>query len=270
MSVQYVEVYQNVVTCLATGQQVNVRDNGDGEFILQGAQEVRVASMTDVLELLQDGQQRKHFAATAMNHRSSRAHTLFIVTLTHTLPSSNKGDKEEGTKMIRSQLHLVDLAGCEQIKKSKVSGRGQREAVGINSSLLVLGKVIESLVEERRHTPYFESKLTMLLKGAFGGNSRTTAVITASKADVHAEETVNALKFGERCANITNHTRVKVSNVADAVRAIDDALASCEQGMRNLEGRGKTSLPSYKKLSERHRQLAQKRKALPLAMTMAV
>jgi hypothetical protein len=219
--------------------------------------------MPAVVDVLVAGQRRKHFAATAMNHRSSRAHTLFIVTVTHTLPAAG-GEGEGGAKMIRSQLHLVDLAGCEKIKKSRVSGVGQREAVGINSSLLTLGKVIESLVEERRHVPYFESKLTMLLKAAFGGNSRTTAIVTASRADEHAEETVSALKFGERCASITNHTKVKVGSVAEAVRAIDAALAACEQGMRNLEGRGKAGLPSYKKLAERHRQMVQKRKALPM------
>jgi hypothetical protein len=72
--------------------------------------------------------------------------------------------------MLKSQLYLVDLAGSERVKKSKVTGQRMREAVGINSSLLVLGKVIASLVESRSHVPYFESKLTTMLKSAFGGN----------------------------------------------------------------------------------------------------
>ena len=44
----------------------------------------------------------------------------------------------------RGSLHLVDLAGSERIKKSGATARGsarKAEAVGINSSLLVLGKV---------------------------------------------------------------------------------------------------------------------------------
>ena len=49
-----------------------------------------------------------------------------------------------------------------------------REAIGINSSLLVLGKVIAALVESDHHVPYLESKLTTMLRKAFGGNSRTT------------------------------------------------------------------------------------------------
>lgn len=41
----------------------------------------------------------------------------------------------------------------------------------------VLGKVISSLVKGKSHVPYYESKLTTLLKAAFGGNSRTTVIV---------------------------------------------------------------------------------------------
>ena len=41
----------------------------------------------------------------------------------------------------------------------------------------VLGKVISSLVAGKSHVPYYESKLTTLLKAAFGGNSRTTVIV---------------------------------------------------------------------------------------------
>jgi Kinesin motor domain len=54
-------------------------------------------------------------------------------------------------------LHLVDLAGSERVKKSKATGIRLKEAVGINSSLLVLGKVIAALVESHRHVPYLVS-----------------------------------------------------------------------------------------------------------------
>jgi hypothetical protein len=58
---------------------------------------------------------------------------------------------------VRSKLHLVDLAGSERVKKSKATGIRLKEAVGINSSLLVLGKVIAALVESHRHVPYLVS-----------------------------------------------------------------------------------------------------------------
>lgn len=48
----------------------------------------------------------------------------------------------DGAQLLTSQLALVDLAGCEQLSQSRAVGLQLKEAVGINSSLLVLGKVI--------------------------------------------------------------------------------------------------------------------------------
>merc|ERR1711939_1259051 len=150
-----------------------------------------------------------------------------------------QANRRTGT-VVRSQLHMVDLAGCEQIKQSKVVGKRKVEAVGINSSLLVLGKCISALVESRSHVPYFESKLTLLLKSAFGGNSRTTAIITASMDQKYGDQTFQALAFGERCSMITNSTKFAVSSVADALSSIDLALERIEHQMHMLKERGKT------------------------------
>ena len=70
-------------------------------------------------------------------------------------------------------LYLVDLAGSERVKKSGAVGQRLREAAGINSSLMVLGRVIAALTAGQRHVPYLDSKLTTLLRPAFGGNART-------------------------------------------------------------------------------------------------
>jgi hypothetical protein len=46
---------------------------------------------------------------------------------------------------VKSTLHLVDLAGCEQLKQSGAEGQRMREAININSSLLVLGRCVGGL-----------------------------------------------------------------------------------------------------------------------------
>jgi len=222
--------------------------------MLDGAEVAPVAKLTEALALLERGEERKHYAETAMNGRSSRAHTVFVMHI-------SQANQATGT-IVRSQLHLVDLAGCEQIKQSKVVGKRKVEAVGINSSLLVLGKCITALVEARSHVPYFESKLTLLLKGAFGGNSRTTAVITGSLDAEHADQTFQALAFGERCSMITNSAKFAVSSVEAALGSIDQALVRCEKQMSSLEARGKTHLDSYAKVKDRYQSLKQKRNEL--------
>jgi hypothetical protein len=89
------------------------------------------------------------------------------------------------------------VAGCEHISKSKVVGDARREAASINTGLLVLKKCIAALNQERPHVPFLESRLTMLLKGALGGAARTFVLVTGSMDEVHADETVEAMRFGQ-------------------------------------------------------------------------
>lgn len=37
-----------------------------------------------------------------------------------------------------------------------------------------------------------------------GGNSRTTAIINCRSDDTHGDETLQSMRFGERCAMISN------------------------------------------------------------------
>ena len=268
LSAQYVQIYEETLTDLLSGGQVLLRecgeygpDGGGGGPILQGATHCKLDTLVDALALLRAGEVHKRVAATAMNDTSSRAHTVFLVTMTQRGEAlgADGGDDE---KLITSQLALVDLAGCEQLKQSKVTGQGAREAIGINSSLLVLGKCITALSEGRRHVPYQEAKLTKLLRGAFGGSSRTTCVIAASPDDAHAENTVQALRFGERCATITNSGRVAAVSASEALRVVDAALATCEQSMAALEAKGRTNLPAYGSLKARHASLSTRRAQL--------
>jgi hypothetical protein len=235
---------------------------------LVGASEIRVETMGELLQLLQKGEGAKHYAATNMNGRSSRAHTVFVMSLQHTREGGLGGGGEGGKGgqgkgvITRSQLHIVDLAGCEQVKKSGVEGQHLSEAVGINGSLLVLGKCISGLVERRKHVPYLESKLTTLLRSAFGGNSRTTAIITGSMADEHADETVNALCFGERCSMITNSAKFGATSITAAREVVDAALKRTEASLKGLEERGKTGLPAYQKMKDSYQNLQRKRKEM--------
>ena len=55
-------------------------------------------------------------------------------------------------------------------------GTRLEEAKNINSSLTTLGMCINALSDGAGHIPYRDSKLTMLLSDALGGNSKTTLV----------------------------------------------------------------------------------------------
>lgn len=93
---------------------------------------ISAGSMKDVRTLLRIGEAQKRRAATALNDRSTRAHSIFILTLKQRLHSPQSIDSQDQetvgdehsvtTTTITSKLFLADLGGSEQVKKSKVQG----------------------------------------------------------------------------------------------------------------------------------------------------
>lgn len=134
LSLKYVQLYQNKFTDLLSGRPVSLRAISRGEFELPQATSFHVSKVREVLELLKIGERAKTYAATAMNQRSSRAHTVLIAELTQTNSSG---------LTVKSRLHLVDLAGSEQVKQSKVVGKRFAEAVNINYSLVNLVMMVQ-------------------------------------------------------------------------------------------------------------------------------
>lgn len=88
---------------------------------------------------------------------------------------------------------MVDLAGSERIAKTGATGKTLQEAQKINLSLTSLGQCIKALTDGSAHIPFRDSKLTLFLKDALGGNSKTTLICTASKQLRHVDESVQTL-----------------------------------------------------------------------------
>lgn len=118
---------------------------------------IPLASPAQVRTLLALAQSRRTVAATLMNERSSRSHSVF--TLRVTGANARTGESCDGC------LNLVDLAGSERLN---ASGAGSdkdrlRETQNINRSLSALGDVIAALGEKGekgdKHIPYRNSKV---------------------------------------------------------------------------------------------------------------
>mmetsp|Transcript_44667 Transcript_44667/g.138125 ORF Transcript_44667/g.138125 Transcript_44667/m.138125 type:complete len:90 (+) Transcript_44667:3-272(+) len=77
-----------------------------------------------------------------------------------------------------------------------------KEAQNINKSLSALGDVIQSLVAKNPHTPYRNSKLTMMLKDSLGGDSKTLMIVCSSPAQSNVTETLSSLNFASRARNV--------------------------------------------------------------------
>ena len=150
-------------------------------MIVRKSESRSVISFDDIFKALEDGQRSRAVASTNQNDRSSRSHTIFVI-------SYNQLNKDGSQKSGR--LNLVDLAGSERIAKTGATGNTLKEAQNINLSLTSLGLCIKALTDGSPHIPFRDSKLTFFLKDALGGNSKTTLICTASKQLRHLEESV--------------------------------------------------------------------------------
>ncbi|KAF2353859.1 Kinesin motor domain [Trinorchestia longiramus] len=110
-----------------------------GASYIKGLYDVRVDSASEALRVLEVGRQNLHFAATRLNHNSSRSHCIFTVKLIHLASLDTP-------KFARvSMFSICDLAGAERVAKTQGSGERLKEAGNINTSLLVLSRCIVAL-----------------------------------------------------------------------------------------------------------------------------
>lgn len=110
-----------------------------------------------VHSLLETAAKNRRVAATKANERSSRSHSIFMLTLRGRCEAT--GETSEGI------LNLVDLAGSERLKQSGAEGNRMKETQAINKSLSSLGDVIAALGNKssnESHIPYRNSKVSLL------------------------------------------------------------------------------------------------------------
>lgn len=107
-------------------------------FATVGESVTRINSISDVASISSTIEATRTVSSHALNDRSSRSHCLIRLEIT-----SNVGGAG-----LKQTLLFVDLAGSERIAKSGATGALAREATSINSSLTVLGRVIQSLGQE--------------------------------------------------------------------------------------------------------------------------
>lgn len=275
--ISFVEIFGTSITdLLRNGEACGHSRVASHQYVLSGASEMKIHNIHDIVAYLIKGDQQKRKAATAMNERSTRAHSIFILTLKQTKVDSNL--------KIVSKLFLADLGGSEQVKKSQVGageskkiivpldatmgmrtgtgaaadsistsqqeqlqqhvefsvgfelGTQMREAVNINLGLLALKKCIEALNNKSTYVPFKESKLTMLLSGGLGGNSKTSIIVCGNMHSEHAAETMAALRFGEKCALLEIELkRNNISILNGLLHNIEEEMKLLNQAIKEKE-----------------------------------
>jgi kinesin family protein 4/21/27 len=188
-----------------------VREDESGCIFVQGQRKVTVGSAESALKELSKGAKHRITTSTAMNAKSSRSHAMFTLLLEQKI----RGADSKDIQLLSSKFTFVDLAGSEDIKRTQAK---MEESIQINMGLFYLRRLINDLVEKKRFILYRcsetmhvtndaekisllssschcrNSKLTMLLKDALGGNSQTLFLACVSHADSDESETRSTLE----------------------------------------------------------------------------
>ncbi|PKK27890.1 kinesin family member 14 [Columba livia] len=194
-----------------------------------------VSSYSDIQSWLELGNKQRATAATVMNDKSSRSHSVFTLVMTQT---KVEFVDEERDHRLSSHINLIDLAGSECCSTAQTTGERLKEGVSINKSLLTLGKVISALSKQSRNgkktfIPYRESVLTWLLKESLGGNSQTAMIATISPAASSTEETLSTLRYAKQACSIINIAKVNEDVNAKLIRELKAEIEKLKAAQRS-------------------------------------
>lgn len=166
------------------------KQKGSEEIYVTDLTVVTVTNEKEVNTLLKRARDARSVAKTDMNELSSRSHSVFRLKI--------KGINSSTGENCTATLNLVDLAGSERLAASGCTGDRLKETQAINKSLSNLGQVITAIGNKDPHVPYRNSKLTYLLQGSLGGNSKSLMFVNISPLCDSIPETLNSLRFATK------------------------------------------------------------------------
>ncbi|KAF4674532.1 hypothetical protein FOL47_009058 [Perkinsus chesapeaki] len=225
-----------------------------------------IESPTEVTALLRYGLQTRALSCTSLSDRSSFTHTIATLHVLQYLESDGKtGDKEV---MLNSKLQLVDLAGSERMPGcTEAKGRHTREGVMVNKGLHQLTLCITRLAAkaghvarghgieaDKIHVPYRDSKLTLLLREALGGNTRTVMIACIAPTMGCLPDTISTLKLVERARSVGNRPSISrrlcgSPSHLDEVRELSRKMSETKREMQRASSRGGGSSPIHSRRS---------------------
>ncbi|XP_071966233.1 kinesin-like protein KIF28 [Antedon mediterranea] len=248
VSLSMMEIYNEQVRDLLNAKAfkvkggIKIRQHPDKGFYAEGLLKVPVKSYEDINSRINEGTRNRTIASTRMNATSSRAHTIVSISF------AQKGLNDVGKNMTKTSIiNLVDLAGSERVDSTGATGDRLKEGAMINQSLSSLGNCIKALADMSAKkkgiiVPYRDSKLTMLLKNALGGNSKTIMIAAISPADINFEETMSTLRYADRAKAIKTKAIVNESPTDKLIRELKEENARLIEALeKSKQGGGGTT-----------------------------
>jgi hypothetical protein len=216
--VSYLEVYNGRVYDLLRKNDnknnnklhsLSIREDNQGNINVTDAVEIPVHNSLELENILIQG-----------NHSSSsRSHASLIIWIERRERSTSASSREYMSYLGR--LNLIDLAGSEDISRSKAEGDRFREAVSINTELLQLRRVLDALSASSSYIPYRDSTLTRLLQSSLSTRQSITILISQiSSLNIDLSETLSTLKYSQ-IAKCVQRTSIPVQKLCKNIDTSD-------------------------------------------------
>ncbi|KAH7425222.1 hypothetical protein KP509_11G045000 [Ceratopteris richardii] len=213
--VSYLEVYNEVIYDLLTDRKEPLRSvsimEENGQIEMKGLCQIPCETEEEALKHFLHGERRRCTGPNTFHKFSNRSHCMFTIYVER--HSKGRGHPDRTA----AKLNLVDLAGCERFKCIDPTRQSEKEVLNINKSLTFLEQAVSELRKGQGHVSFRQSRLTMLLRDALGGNSKTALIVCALPEDDYLDETISALRFSQRVKDLK--TSAVLNRVVDSIQA---------------------------------------------------
>lgn len=199
---------------------LNAREDGKQNICIVGLTERKIANLTDMMNVIQYGLKARTVGVTGANSDSSRSHGIIQITIKD--PNNN----------MHGKISFIDLAGSERAADVTDTNKQTRiDGAEINKSLLALKECIRALDQDKKHTPFRGSKLTLVLRDSFVGNCKTLMIANISPALGCSEHSLNTLRYADRVKELRGKPEISIG--------AGNQNLNFDPGMKNKQNEGK-------------------------------
>ena len=198
--VSFYEIYCGKLFDLLNERKIlTAREDGKQNICITGLTEKNAEDINILMQIIEYGLNSRTVGVTGANADSSRSHGIIQIKI----KDSNMKDY--------GKISFIDLAGSERAADTiDVNKQTKFDGAEINKSLLALKECIRALDQDKKHTPFRGSKLTLVLRDSFIGNCRTLMIANISPALGCSEHTLNTLRYASRVKELRAKPEIKI------------------------------------------------------------
>ena len=230
--VSFYEIYcDKLFDLLNNKNKLETREDKKHNINIVGLSENYVNNLNELMNIINYGLKQRTVGKTGANSDSSRSHGIIQIRII------NQNNKEHG------KITFIDLAGSErEVDKININKKTRIDGAEINKSLLALKECIRALDQDKSHTPFRGSKLTIVLRDSFLGDCKILMIANISPGNNSSDHTLNTLRYADRVKELKKNNKNNNNNFQTINRCQSQAIGNILDNKRNKENKNDNSL----------------------------